>query len=281
MLCKIFFVSSQQIYDSRMDFEQNSEPGTRNSSESNIKPEQKKTTKELWIELGRLILILSVTIIKYCLSSIGKAILYIWAFIKAGFRTIGIWWRDKDTQEKVHSIHLKIIRFLRLTLKWTIKSLITLWGWIKKGLRIGIRKTIKYILLTFIYLWKGTRWTVINFTEFIIHMRPTVIRMGVAFRQWRQNIARGRHLRKIRKQRRHEDFLRNGGVRGALERKTKSLKTSIRSYMEEEQNEVTPEAITDDEIFREKFEQIENDNKAHVISKKFFKSIKNIVEDNH
>ena len=264
-----------------MDFEQNNEPGIKNSSESDIKPEQKKTTKELWIELGRLILILSVTIIKYCLSSIGKAILYLWAFIKAGFQTIGIWWRDKNTQEKVHSIRLKIIRFLRLTLKWIIICLKKLWNWTKTGLRIGVRKIIKYILLTFIYLWKGIRWIVINFTEFIIHMKPTIIRMGIAFRQWRQRVARSRRLKKIRKQRRHEEFVRNGGVRGALERKTKSLKSSIHSYMEEEQNDVTPEAITDDEIFREKFEQIENDNKAHVISKKFFSSIKNIVEENN
>ena len=281
MLCKIFFVTSQQFYDSRMDFEQNNELKLGNSPEPYIKAEQKKTTKELWIELGRLILILLLTIIKYCISSIGKTILYIWAFIKAGFRTIGIWWRDKSTQEKVHSIRLKIIRFLRLILKWTIICLKKIWYWTKTGLRIGVRKTIKYILLTLIYLWTGIRWIVINFTEFIIHMKPTLTRMRVAFCQWRQRVARGRHLKKLRKRRHHEEFVRNGGVRGALERKTKSLKSSIHSYMEEEQNDVTPEAITDDEIFREKFEQIENDNKAHVISKKFFKSIKNIVEENN
>lgn len=281
MLCKIFFVTSQLIYDSHMNFAQNNEPEIHNSPEPNIKPEQKKTTKELWIELGRLILILSVTFIKYCISSAGKAILYIWAFIKSGFRAIGIWWRDRSTQEKVRSIRLKIIRILRLTLKWIIISIKTLWKWIKKGLRIGVRKVIKYILLTFIYLWKGIRWTVTNFVEFIIHMKPTILRMRIAFREWYQRVARGRRLKKIRKRRSHEEFVRNGGVRGALERKTKSLKSSINSYMEEEQNEVAPEAITDDEIFREKFEQMENDNKAHAISKKLFKSIKNIVEENN
>jgi len=264
-----------------MDFEEYNEPKLNSQPVAGGDQERKKTTKELWIELGRLILLLFVAIAKSCLSSIGKTLLYICALIKAGFRAIGVWWRDKSTQEKIRTLRLKTIRFLRLTLKWTLISLITLWRWTKKGLQIGIRLLIKYTQLAFTYTWKGIRWCFVNFIEFLIHMKPTVIRMKDAFREWRIRAARGRRLSKIHRKRRHEEFVRNGGMRGALERKTQSLKSSIRSYMEEEQTDANPDASTDDEIFREKFEQLENENKAHVISKKFFTSIKNIVEEDN
>ena len=50
--------------------------------------------------------------------------------------------------------------------------------------------------------------------------------------------------------------------------------------MEEEQNEANPEAITEDDIFGERFEEIEQANRAHVIGKKIFSSVKNIVDTN-
>lgn len=246
-----------------------------------MEQEQKKTTKELWLELGRLILILLATMLKYCISSIGRFFVYLFSLFKSGLHAIRVWWFDKNTQEKIRSILLRIRKYIRLCIKWTVIGLATLFRWTKKALRFIIRKTIKYILLFFIYLWKGSRWLAINLFNLIVHMKPTIIRMMASFREWRKRVARGRRLSKIRKQRRHEEFVRNGGIRGALERKTTSLKSSIRSYMEEDQSEVDPGAVTDDEIIREKFEQMERDNKAHVISKKFFSSIKNIVEEDN
>ena len=245
-----------------------------------MEQEQKKTTKELWLELGRLILILLAMMFKYCISSIGRFFVYLFSLFKNGLHAIRVWWFDKSTQEKIRSIRLRIRKYIRLCIKWTVIGLTTLFLWTKKALWFIIRKAIKYIVLFFIYLWKGTRWLAINLFNLIVHMKPTLIRMIASFREWRKQAARGRRFNKLRRQRRHEEFVRNGGIRGALERKTTSLKSSIHSYMEEDQSEVHPEAVTDDEIFREKFEQIERDNKAQVISKKFFSSIKNIVEEN-
>ena len=91
-------------------------------------------------------------------------------------------------------------------------------------------------------------------------------------------MGRGVRLWKIRRRRGYQAFKRNGGMKGALEKTSTGLKGAIRSYMEEEQDEATPEAITEDDLLEERFEEIEQANRAHIISKKFFSSVKNIVE---
>ncbi len=225
-----------------------------------------KSIKELLVELGRLLLVLLWAILKYLIRCLYKSIRFTIRLTRQGLASIGVWWRDKSTQEKVRTLRRKAKVYLKASGRFIIHVL---------------RLCLKYFILSIIYLFKGLKWLAVNFIQFIIHMRPTVKRWRIAFREWRRLAQRGKKLKAIRRQRKREAFKRGGGMRGALERKTASLKSSIRSYMEEDQEDATPEAITEDDIIKKNFEQIENDNKAQAISRKFFSSIKNIVEEDN
>lgn len=225
-----------------------------------------KSIKELLMELGRLLLVLLWAILKYIIRWIYKSIRFAIRLTRQGIKAIGVWWRDKSTQEKVRTLRRKTKVYLKAFGRLIIHVL---------------RLCLKYIVLGIIYLFKGLKWLAVNLVQFIIHMRPTLKRWRMAFKKWRIRAKRGRRLKAIRRQRRREAFKRGGGLRGALERKTASLKTSIRSYMEEDQEDATPYAITEDDIIKENFEQLESDNKAQAISRKFFSSIKNIVEEDN
>ena len=225
-----------------------------------------KSIKELLMELGRLLLLLLWAILKYLIRWTYKSIRFAIRLTRQGLKAIGVWWRDKSTQEKVRTLRRKAKVYLKAFGRLVIHAL---------------RLCLKYFFLFLINLFKGLKWLAVNFVQFIIHMRPTLKRWRMELKKWRIRVKRGKRLSAIRRQRRREAFKREGGMRGALERKTASLKASIRSYMEEDQEEATPDAITEDDIIKEKFEQLENDNKAQVISRKFFTSIKNIVEEDN
>lgn len=225
-----------------------------------------KSIKELLMELGHLLLVLLWTILKYLIRYIYKSIRFTIQLIRQGLKAIGVWWRDKSTQEKVRTLRRKAKVYLKALGRLIIHLL---------------RLCLKYFFLSIIHLCKGVKWIAVNFVQFIIHMRPTLKRWRREFQKWRVRVKRGKRLKAIRRQRRREAFKRGGGMRGALERKTASLKASIRSYMEEDQEDATPDAITEDDIIKENFKQLENDNKAQAISRKFFSSIKNIVEEDN
>ena len=238
-------------------------------------PLSKKTTKELWVELCHLILLLLWAITKKIIRVTYKSIRFTYRFIKKCIEATIVWWNDKSTQEKVRSIRRKTRIYSRHIWKWTKNGIISTCRTTVQTCRLIVRYTFRGIVAVF----KGLAWTLVTLVQLIIHMKPTIIRLRHSYKEWRRRVARGRKLKQIRKSRQHEAFKRSGGFRGALERKTASLKASIQSYMEEEQSETTPDAITEDDILEERFEQIEQDNKAQIIGKKFFSSIKNIVEE--
>ena len=249
------------------DIEENN---VEKASETQVSPNRnavpQKSIKELLVELGRLLLLLLWVILKYLIRYTYKSIRYTIRLTRQGLTAIGVWWRDKSTQEKVRTLRRKSKVYLKAFGRLIIH---------------GLRLCLKYFFLSLIYLIKGLKWLVVNFVQFIIHMRPTLKRWRVEFKEWRIRAKRGRRLKAIRRQRRREAFKRGGGMRGTLERKTASLKASIRSYMEEDQEDTTPDAITEDDIIKENFKHLENDNKAQAISRKFFSSIKNIVEEDN
>lgn len=244
-------------------------------SDDTQKADKKKTTKELWLELGRLLLLLLWEITKKLIRVTYKSIRFAYRFTKKCIEATRIWWNDKSTQEKVRSIRRRTTIYARLTWKWIKKACRKTW----KIFKCVCRLIAKYIILFAIAVWKGIVWTLHTLVQLIIHMKPTIIRLRQSAAERRRKMARSRKLSTIRRRRRREAFKRNGGLRGALERKTNSLKSSIQSYMEEEQTEVNPEAITEDVFIEESFEKLEQENRAQAIGKKFFSSIKNIVEE--
>ena len=242
-----------------------------------------KSAKELWMEIGRLLLLLLWTIVKKFIRITYKSIRFSIAFVKLCATSAKEWWQDKSTQEKVRTIKAKTKYWCKEGGKYTKTGCKTLWRWTV----IASKALAKYSVITAKLTWRGIVWLCVNFVQLIIHTKPVLIRWGKAtkrgYKQLRlhlKQMRRGIKLKKIRQKRRYAAFKRNGGTKGWLENTSKSLKSSIQSYMEEEQNEADPDAITEDDIIEARFEELEQTNRAHIIGKKIFSSVKSIVEEN-
>lgn len=241
-----------------------------------------KSARELWMEIVRLLLLLLWTIVKKFIKVTYKSICFCIAFAKLCATSAKNWWQDKSTQEKVRAIKIKTRYWCREGWKYTKRGCKALWRWTV----IASKAVVKYSVITARLIWKGLVWLCINFVQLIIHTKPMLIRWGKAtqrgyklLRFYLQQMRRGIKLKKIVQQRRYATFKRNGGTKKWLENTSKSLKSSVQSYMEEEQNEAAPDAITEDDIIEARFEELEQTNRAHIIGKKIFSSMKNIVEE--
>ncbi len=90
----------------------------------------------------------------------------------------------------------------------------------------------------------------------------------------RWNIARRNHRRRVLAFRR---FRKNKGFKGLLLDTGDFLKKTLDNYMDEEQTSAISETEVEDDIYEE---DTEGGNKAQVIGKKLFSSVKNIVDVN-
>lgn len=260
--CSTKFHTFAEIFQSKsMDVQENNN-------------ENRRTVGSLLLELGRLLLLLLLAILKRIIRIVYKSVRISVAFAKLCARSAIEWWQDKSTQEKVRFIRLKLRLWSRLAWKHTLQGCRKLWQWTV----LGCKAMVKYSAIAVRLLWKGLVWLCTNLVQLILHMKPTLIRMGRAMKRGWKRMRRGMKLRRIRRKRGYEAFKRNGGMKHVLEQASKSLKSSIQSYMEEEQDDVDPNAITEDDIIEERFEELEQGNKAHAISKKIFSSVKNIVD---
>lgn len=251
------------------------EPESPHQSPNN---EWQKTTGQLIRELSKLVLQLIWVILKKILRVTVKGILFVIQAIDDGITRWRIFWNDNDTQQKVAKTKQRIRICTRITIKW-LKLTATLTAkWTIIIVRHAVKYTVQGIKLTIL----GIIWTAHHIVTGIIHMKPTIIKLweltctGVkAFKRGCIRANRGRKLSNIRRRRNYEAFARNGGIKGMLNRWRTSLTVSIQNYMDEEQEEAHPDAVTEDDIIEE---EIESTNKAHVIGKRLFTSVKSIVD---
>ena len=246
-------------------------------------PDSSKSVGALGAELSRLFLLLLWAICKRLIRITYKAIRFSVKFVRLCINSVVEWWRDKSTQEKVRYIRLKARRWCKLVWKYTCVGSRQLW----RGLIICCKATVRYTKIAAKLTWVGLLWLGANTLRLLIHTKPALISLGKWLKAtYRKAIARMKRikrairLRQLRGHRKYQTFKRNGGIKGAMENASRALKSSIQSYMEEEQNEANPEAITEDDIFEERFEEIEQTNRAHAIGKKIFSSVKHIVDTN-
>ncbi|MBQ9363620.1 MAG: hypothetical protein IJT97_09430, partial [Bacteroidaceae bacterium] len=187
--------------------------------------ENKRTVSSLLLELGRLLLLLLLAVLKRIIRIVYKSVRFSVAFVKLCAKSAAEWWHDKSTQEKVRFLRLKLRLWCRVCWKYTKLGCRKLGEWIVKG----CRGAVKYSVIAAILLWRGIVWLCLNLIQLVLHTKPMLIRMGKGLKRMR----RGIKLRNIRRRRRYEAFKRNGGMKHALEQASKSLKSSIQSYMEE------------------------------------------------
>lgn len=253
----------------------------KNDMEKDSRDLRNMSKKGLLLETVRLFLQLLWVILRRIIRIIFKSIRFFVLFIKLCVESTIEWWNDKSTQEKVSEIKRKTRIGAQKSWKYT-KIYATRFARFCVKVLTHLRH---YSILAGKAIIAAVIWTAVNTVQLIIHMRPTVIRMwnatkhgAKAFAAWTKRVRRGTRLRKLRRKRRYAEFKRNGGFKKMLYDTSRSLKSSIQTYMEEDQEEAAPDAITEDNLIEEKFNEMEQENKAHIIGKKLFTSVKNIVE---
>jgi len=236
------------------------------------------TTQQI-VEALRLLLLLIWEVIKYCFRKIVKGIAYVIYYAIRGVEWLVDFWNSNDTQQKKKKVIEATKRGAIQLREWTVIAAQFAWRWTK----IGTRKLCEWSVIAFHATVKGIIWFAHAVVEFIIHMKPTIIKMGkatkagaIAFWQWLKRMHKASQIRAVNRRRALIHFKHNGGVTGMLHRAGNNVKGSINSYMDEEQNEVSSELVSD-ELFDEEIN--ENDGKAHIFGKKFYKRIKDIVEE--
>lgn len=243
--------------------------------------------KNIFILLGKLI----VACLKYALKKFLKGIIWCIEKLGDGYLAIKDFWFSDNTQEKKRKVVAWIKQSANSTKKWLGKA----GAWIKKYTVIGAKQTwkytcigcrlfIKYFIITIIGIYHGILWTLRTIKDLIIHSKPTFIRLGKSIKQgsidfwhWLIRAGRGIKLGHIRRRRAWNEFRRTTSFKGLLISMAHGFSNGIKNFMDEEQNETHPEAITEDDIIAEQME--DRQSKANEIGKKFFQSVKDIVEE--
>lgn len=243
--------------------------------------------KQLFIVLGQLI----IACIQWALRQVLKGIVWCIKKIVEGCEALVDFWNSSDTQEKKKKLIAATKKGIHTFGCWCVIA----WNWTKKYSAIGAKLAwkytvkgsklfIKYLGITILAIWAGTIWTITTIKDLIIHSKPTFIRLGKDIRQgsinlwhWAKRMVRGIRLRHIRRKRAWKNFRRTKGFKGLMIDMGKGMANGVTSFMEEEQSETDPEAITEDDIIAEEIE--ERQGKAKIFGQKFFKGMKDIVEE--
>ena len=231
-----------------------------------------KSGRELALELGRLILLLLWKIFRRGLKIAAKFLLFIMESMQEGWERLVDWWHDKDTQEKVAEIKAAIKRGCIKFGKWCV---------------IAFHATVKGLKIAGIAAFRGTFIAIKATANGIVHLRTTAITLfhlsvkgAKAFIAWLRRCGRGVKLFHIRRKRAYQRFRQNDGFKGLLVDTTNAVSSGISMFMEEDEMEATPDAVTEDDILAEKIEKkiAEEGGVATKIGHKIFKKAKDIVE---
>ncbi|MCQ2257416.1 MAG: hypothetical protein MJZ41_05395 [Bacteroidaceae bacterium] len=232
---------------------------------------ENKSAAQMIAVLAKLILVLFVKILQKGLKIIARFALFIIECLQDGKEHLSAWWHDNNTQEKVTKIKAWIKRSLKNFGRWCIKALKAT----GRGLKIAAIATWHGIIIGIKATIKG-----------LIHLGPTIKKLWAltqkgakAFAAWTRRCGRGMKLSHIRRKRAWNKFRQNKGIKGFMVDSSRAISNSIKTFMEEDQEEATADAITDDDIIEESLHgKVDDNNRAKKIGKSIFKSAQEIVE---
>ena len=247
--------------------------------------------KRIFVLLGKLI----VAILVFAFRKVVKGIAWCLKKCVDGWEALVTFWNSSDTQEKKRKVIAATKRGAKTFGRWCIAA----WEWLKKYTIIGAKAAwkytvkgcklfVKYSIITAIAIWEGFLWTLKTLKDLVIHSKPTFIKIGKAIHQgaidfwhWQKRARRGMRLSHLRRKRAWLHFRRTKGFKGLLADMGKGMANGISSFMEEEQTDAAPEAITEDDIIAEEIEERQGPQQstANKLGQKFFKGMKDIVEE--
>jgi hypothetical protein len=223
-----------------------------------------KSAPQLMRELLRLLLVLLWRFLLWLIRRLLKGVLWCMETAEEGWESLVAWWHDNDTQEKVAKTKAWLKMATRKLARWSVIAAKATCKGIKIGASASWRGLVIAIKATGRGIVVGTKATI----QGIIHLRPTVKRIGQLTVQgfkatlaWIRRCRRGAKLSRIRRKRAYQAFRRNGGVKGWIAHSSQSIRNGIEMFMEEDQEEATPEAVTEDDLMEEALAEGANEGK--------------------
>lgn len=230
------------------------------------------TLPQLFLELAKLIFLLVYSVLRKIVLIIWRLTVLLFELTVDGLVYLRDWWNDNDTQEKVAKIRATIKHGCIVFAHWCV---------------IGAKATGRGIKTGAIATWHGMVIAAKATVEGIIHLKPTVIKIGKSIAKgtratiaWFIAIGRAFKLFHIRRKRAYQRFRRTKGFKGLFIDTATAVRDQIKHFMEEDQQEATPGAVTEDDILNETIEErIEEGSKTHIIGKKIITKMKSIVDE--
>jgi hypothetical protein len=167
-------------------------------------------------------------------------------------------WYDNNTQEKIRTIRSNIKSFGFF-----------IWHCIK----LAGKASIHFLKAACVFI----KQTAINTKPFIIAGWNLFIKSCVEFGLWLRECWRNAKKSHKRRVVAFKRFRKNKGFKGLLIDTGNYLRNTLNEYMDEEEASSETSSNIDDDIYEE---DLEDGNKAKVIGKKLFSSVKNIVDVN-
>ena len=241
-----------------------------------------KSAVELIRELLKLLLVLLWRFLIWLIKKFLKGVLWCMQTAEKGWDRLNDWWHDNNTQEKVAKIKAWLKRAAKILGQWCIKAgKATI-----KGLKIGLAATGRGLVIAAKATGKGLVVGVAATIQGIIHLRSTLKTIGrLAVAGFWATIAglkrcrRSIKLSHIRRKRAYEAFKRNGGMKGVIINSTHNVRSNIERFMEEDQEEAAPDAVTEDDIMEEALEAGANDGKKSMkLGKTFMSHAKSFMD---
>ncbi len=241
-----------------------------------------RSASQLFRELLRLLLVLIWRFLVWLFKRILKGILWCMQAIEDGLIRLNDWWHDNNTQEKVAKMKAWLKKAAKTFGHWCVVAAKAT----GKGIVIAAKATGHGLIVAAKATGRGIVIAVKATIQGIIHLRPTIKKIGQLIIKGAKNTAagmkrarRGMKLSSIRRRRRHEAFVRNGGMKGWMNRTSHNVRSNIERFMEEDQEEATPDAVTEDDIMAEALEKGANDGKKPMkIGKTFITHAKNFMD---
>lgn len=241
-----------------------------------------RSAMQLCREILKLALVLLWRILLWCIKKFLKGLLWLIQAIETGLKKLNVWWHDNNTQEKVAKTKAWLYKAMRTLGRWCViagKSIVKWTGigavmaW--RGLKKAARATLRGIVIAIKAIVRG-----------IIHLRPTIkkiLRLTVrgvkATWAWMKRCRKGMKLFYIRRKRAYRRFRSNGGVKGMMVDTSRSIRNGIQMFMEEDQEEAAPDAVTEDDIMAEEFEEKANEGiKSIKLGKSFMDKAKDFMD---
>ncbi|MBQ6750985.1 MAG: hypothetical protein IJR02_09525 [Bacteroidaceae bacterium] len=241
-----------------------------------------KSASQLARELLRLLLVLIWKFILWLIKKFLKGVLWCIEATEKGCKRLNTWWHANDTQEKVAKIKAWLRKAIKTSIHWSIiAGKATL-----KGLAIAAVATWHGIIIALKATGRGLIIGGKATVQGIIHLRSTLKRLGQltvkgikATGAWMKRCRRGLKLSHIRRKRAYEEYCRRGGMKGLIIDTSHSIKNGIQMFMEEDQEEAAPDAVTEDDIMEEALEEGANEGKKSIkIGKSILSHAKNFMD---